>query len=110
MPFHVGGKAPTVSDPSSTNFTPGPGAYNATTGFDHHNKAMQSAKTLQEFGLDQFGIQLVKPHTSFASKVQRFKEGLAPAGTEHVPGPGQYYQEPKWIKTGGTASQWNNKT
>ena len=39
----------------------GPGAYSATNGFDQINKAMQSAKTLQQFGLDQFGIQLVKP-------------------------------------------------
>ena len=79
MNFHVGPvKAnPQGTDPAINNaFTPGPGAYNATTGFDQHNKAMQSAKTLQEFGLDQFGIQLVKPHTSFASKVQRFKGGL----------------------------------
>ena len=57
MNFHVGGKAnvnPNYgNDPAITNaFTPGPGAYNATTGFDQHNKAMQSAKTLQEFGLD----------------------------------------------------------
>ena len=56
MAFHVGGKGPVNTDPTATNFTPGPGTYNATTGFDQHNKAMQSAKTLQEFGLDQFGI------------------------------------------------------
>ena len=56
MAFHVGGRGPANTDPTATNFTPGPGTYNATTGFDQHNKAMQSAKTLQEFGLDQFGI------------------------------------------------------
>ena len=46
MPFHVGGKGAANTDPTATSFTPGPGAYNATTGFDQHNKAMQSAKTL----------------------------------------------------------------
>jgi hypothetical protein len=37
---------------------------------------MQSAKTLQKFGLDQFGIQLVKPNNAFASKVKRFDNAL----------------------------------
>lgn len=34
----------------------GPGSYNVTNGFDQINRDMQSAKTLQGFGLDQFGI------------------------------------------------------
>jgi hypothetical protein len=37
---------------------------------------MQSAKTLQQFGLDQFGIQLIKPNNAFASKVKRFDQGF----------------------------------
>jgi len=54
----------------------GPGAYHATDGFDNINRAMQSAKTLQQFGLDQFGIQLIKPNNAFASKVKRFDQGF----------------------------------
>lgn len=36
MNFHVGGNGGKGSDivSSNTNFTPGPGAYNATAGFD----------------------------------------------------------------------------
>ena len=77
-----------------------------TNGFDQIKTDMQHAKTFQSFGLDQFGIQFVKPHTSFASKVKRFG-GPAVTGTvavnkEEVPGPGQYYREQGWLKQGGT--------
>jgi NADH:ubiquinone oxidoreductase subunit 3 (subunit A) len=57
---------------------------------------MQSAKTLQQFGLDQFGIQLIKPHNSFASKVKRFESGLSAQTADTVPGPGQYYKPEDW--------------
>lgn len=50
----------------------GPGTYHHTNGFEKINRDMESAKTLQGFGLDQFGINFVKPHTSFASRVKRF--------------------------------------
>ena len=56
---------------------------------------MHNAKTLQNFGLDQFGIQLVKPNTSFASKVKRF-EGNFVSGKEDAPGPGQYNYGQDW--------------
>ena len=52
---------------------PGPGAYQADAGgFEQINRTMQSAKSVQQYGLDKFGIAVVKPSTSFASKVQRF--------------------------------------
>ena len=40
----------------TTQYTPGPGSYNVTNGFDQINRDMQSAKTLQGFGLDEFGV------------------------------------------------------
>jgi len=64
---------------------------------------MQSAKTLQGFGLDEFGIQFMKPNTSFASRVKRF-QGLNEVGgvkkddDQQLPGPGQYYKEATWGK------------
>ena len=82
-----GGAAPNktssnFADGNQVGFTPGkynfdglnkiilgPGSYNISNGFDQIQRDMQSAKTLQGFGLDQFGIQFVKPHTSFASRV-----------------------------------------
>lgn len=70
----VGNDLPENKVGTMSRFTPGPGAYHATDGFDHISRAMQSAKTLQQFGLDQFGIQLIKPHNAFASKVRRFDE------------------------------------
>ena len=57
----------------ATQYTPGPGTYNVTNGFDQINRDMQSAKTLQNFGLDELGIQMFKPNTSFASRVKRFQ-------------------------------------
>ena len=43
-------------------------------GFDQISKTMQSAKSLQMYGLEKFGITVVKPSTSFASKVNRFSD------------------------------------
>ena len=42
--------------------------------------------------------------------MQRFKGGFTQGNSEAIPGPGQYYHEPKWIKSGGTGSAWNNKS
>ena len=53
-------------------YNPGPTAYAPPVGFDQINKSMQSAKTLNMYGLDQFGIQVIKPSNNFASKTARF--------------------------------------
>lgn len=50
---------------------------------------MQSAKSLSLYGLDKFGITVVKPSTSFASKVSRFQDKQLIEKTR-LPGPGQY--------------------
>ena len=39
----------------------------------------------------------MKPHTSFASRVKRF-QGSELGPKNEAPGPGQYYQQPQWIK------------
>jgi len=41
------------------------------------------------YGLDKFGISVVKPLTCFASKVQRFQDKNLQEKYK-VPGPGQY--------------------
>jgi len=48
---------------------------------------MQSAKSLQMYGLDKFGITVVKPSTSFASKVNRFTDKNF-LEKQRLPGPG----------------------
>jgi len=70
---------------------------------------MDSAKTLQGFGLDQFGINFVKPNTCFASRVKRFHGGELGPKSE-APGPGQYYKENSWVKRRGTNAGWNKGT
>ena len=50
---------------------------------------MQSAKNLQLYGLEKFGITVVKPSTSFASKVTRFTDKQLQEKVR-IPGPGQY--------------------
>ena len=50
---------------------------------------MQSAKSVQQYGLDKFGIAVVKPSTSFASKVQRFQDKNL-VEKQRLPGPGTY--------------------
>lgn len=69
---------------------PGPGAYQADVGgFELINRTMQSAKSVQQYGLDKFGIAVVKPSTSFASKVQRFQDKNF-IEKQRLPGPGSY--------------------
>ena len=43
------------------------------------------------YGLDQFGIQVIKPSGQFASKTERFKE-QEKALKKWTPGPGSYAQ------------------
>lgn len=63
---------------------------------------MQSAKSVQQYGLDKFGIAVVKPSTSFASKVQRFQDKNLIEKTR-LPGPGSYDGASK------TETQWTKK-
>ena len=71
---------------------PGPGSYKPDMGFDQISRTMQSAKSLSLYGLDKFGITVVKPSTSFASKVNRFTDKHLQEMTR-LPGPGQYEAE-----------------
>ncbi len=41
------------------------------------------------FGLEKFGITVIKPSNAFASKVNRFQEKAQPE-KNFTPGPGQY--------------------
>lgn len=68
---------------------PGPGSYQPDTGFDQISKQMQSAKSMNMYGLDKFGISVVKPSTMFASKVQRFNDKSS-IEKQRLPGPGSY--------------------
>ena len=77
-----------------------------TNGFDQIHRDMQSAKTLQGFGLDQFGIQFVKPHTSFASRVKRF-HGSELGPKSEAPGPGSYNQDTQWVRKHQSNQGWN---
>ena len=61
---------------------------------------MQNAKTLMNFGIEQFGIQLVKPNTCFASKVKRFQGGFG-GNKDEAPGPGQYGMNQGFTQTKG---------
>ena len=45
-------QVPSYGDNGTNQFTPGPGAYSVTNGFDKIGRDMQEAKTLQGFGLD----------------------------------------------------------
>jgi hypothetical protein len=58
---------------------------------------MQSAKNLSMYGLEKFGITLVKPSNCFASKVDRFQEKQLKEKAE-LPGPGAYVAEQPWVK------------
>ena len=78
-----------------------------TNGFDQIHRDKESAKTLQAFGLDQFGIQFVKPNTCFASRVKRFQGSELGGQQKDVPGPGQYFKEPEWVKKRQTNAGWN---
>ena len=54
------------------------------------------------YGLDKFGIAVVKPMTSFASKVQRFQDKTL-VEKQRLPGPGSYEG------VAVTDSQWNKQ-
>jgi len=38
---------------------------------------MKSAKEMERFGLDKFGIQVIKPSANFASRQHRFESAKA---------------------------------
>jgi hypothetical protein len=61
---------------------------------------MQSAKSLQAYGLDKFGITVLKPSTCFASKVTRFTDKQV-LEKHKLPGPGSY-EAPLEIAKSGT--------
>lgn len=72
---------------------------------------MQSAKNLSMYGLEKFGITVIKPQNAFASRVERFQEKAAKDKTV-TPGPGSYAQESAWVKPkkGGQKSEWQHVT
>ncbi len=46
--------------------------------FQKIEKYMKSAKEMEKFGLDKFGIQVIKPSANFASRLKRFETGSSP--------------------------------
>ena len=56
-----------------------------------------SAKNLSMYGLEKFGITVIKPQNSFASRVDRFQEKKLQDKT-YTPGPGSYAQEEAWVR------------
>jgi hypothetical protein len=58
---------------------------------------MQSAKNLSMYGLEKFGITVIKPTNCFASKVDRFQNKEVKEKSI-TPGPGQYVGEASWVK------------
>lgn len=75
----------------------GPGAYQPAIGFDQIGKSMQSAKNLSMFGLEKFGITVIKPSNCFQSKVDRFQDKNLKDKSQ-TPGPGQYTDDLNWVK------------
>lgn len=58
---------------------------------------MQSAKNLSMYGLEKFGITVIKPTNNFASRVDRFQDKNLKEKS-YTPGPGQYAGEAAWAK------------
>jgi hypothetical protein len=59
---------------------------------------MVSAKNLSMYGLEKFGITVIKPQNSFASRVNRFSAKQHKDKT-NLPGPGSYAStETNWMK------------
>ena len=58
---------------------------------------MQSAKNLSMYGLEKFGITVIKPTNCFASRVDRFTNKTVKEKS-FTPGPGQYASESEWVK------------
>ena len=55
------------------------------------------------YGLEKFGITVIKPSNCFASRVERFqiKDGKSSITTEKLaitPGPGSYNNQASWLK------------
>ena len=61
---------------------------------------------MQKYGVEQYGITLVKPTSNFASKNKRFEhqneqrqmisEEMPITDKQPVPGPGAYHKDLKW--------------
>lgn len=83
---------------------PGPGFYLPAQGFDKIQKDVKNMRTIQKQGLDKFGISILRPSNTFASKVDRFQKKKVDAGRraqERSPEPGHYSLKEDWAK-GGT--------
>lgn len=77
-------------------------------GFDQIKNNLESAKSLSQYGLEKFGITVIKQSNAFASKVNRFHGAANSANKHSTPGPGQYTQEQQWVKVKslGTKQDW----
>jgi len=58
----------------SKTHNPGPGQYDVPTGFDQISRTMTQVKALQNQGLENFGIQVIKNSCNFQSKQNRFDD------------------------------------
>ena len=72
-----------------TKFNPGPGQYSQNVGFGQIQKSMENAKQIQRYGVEKYGITVIKPTGTFASKQQRFNQKTVKEKS-NTPGPGQY--------------------
>ena len=50
------------------------------------------------YGLEKFGITVIKPSNCFASRVDRFQDKQSKEKS-HTPGPGQYVGESNWVNS-----------
>ena len=70
-------------------YNPGPGQYEIPVGFDMIKKTMGQVKHLQNQGLENFGIQVIKNSCNFQSKKNRF-DNRELRDKALMPGPGAY--------------------
>jgi len=72
---------------------------------------MQSAKNLSMYGLEKFGITVIKPTNCFSSKVDRFSDKNVKEKAQ-APGPGQYNQHTTWVKAkkNPAKTEWQHVT
>jgi hypothetical protein len=89
---------PTV--PIKGKGSPGPGFYSPNSGFDKIGVDVQNMKSIQNQGLDKYGISLIRPSNSFASKVERFNQSKLAKRKEVSPEPGTYEIKNSWDAKG----------
>ena len=77
--------------PRSNIYNPGPGQYEVAMGFDKIKRTMNQVKHLQNHGIEDIGIQIVKKSSNFLSKQNRFEDKTLKEKAA-LPGPGQYDQ------------------